>query len=235
MELRIESRILKGSIAQAVQLLQNRRIVVCMGDRLALMCLCLTEPIRPVVLGAATTEAEGFELVRRTKPDLLICSSDLETGYGIDLIKRVHAELPTCQCLIVLVRETQAVVREAMDAYADGVMFKSSFGTGRGDFIQALQTLAEGQVYYPEEIRRLGSDAPRPDLPPLVEELTQREVEVVSALARGLKNQAIGDTLQISLETVKTHVVNAMGKVGARDRTQLAVMAMAYGLINPLG
>ena len=125
--------------------------------------------------------------------------------------------------------------KTAMDAYADGVMFKSSFGTGRGDFIQALQTLAEGQVYYPEEIRRLGSDAPRPDLPPLVEELTQREVEVVSALARGLKNQAIGDTLQISLETVKTHVVNAMGKVGARDRTQLAVMAMAYGLINPIG
>ncbi len=235
MELLLESRILKGAIEQAVQLLQRRRIVVCMGDRLALMCLCLTEPIRPVVLGAATTEDEGFELVRRTNPDLLICSSDLETGYGIDLIKRVHAELPTCQRLIVLVRETQAVVREAMDAYADGCMFKSSFGTGRGDFIQALKTLAEGQVYYPEEIRRLGSQAPRPELPPLVEQLSDREIEVVSLIALGLSNQAAADSLKISLETIKTHVVNATGKLGAKGRTQLVVKAIAYGLVNPLG
>ena len=233
MELLLDSRILKGAVEQAAQLLQSRRIVVCMGDRLALMCLCLTEPIRPVVLGAATTEDEGFELVRRTKPDLLICSSDLETGYGIDLIKRVHAESPSCQSLIVLVRETQAVVREAMDAYADGVMFKSSFGTGRGDFIQALQTLAEGQVYYPEEIRRLGSETPRPELPPLVEPLSDREIEVVSLIALGLSNQAVADQLLISIETVKTHVVNATGKLGAQGRTQLVVKAIAYGLIDP--
>lgn len=234
MELRLESRLVKGAIDHAKELLQNQRVVVCMGDRLALMCLCLTEPIRPVIAGAATTEEEGFDLVQRIQPNLLICSSDLETGYGIDLIKRVYAELPTCQRLIVLVRETQAVVHEAMDAYANGVMFKSSLGTGRGDFIQALKTLAEGQVYYPEEIRHLGSKAPRPDLPPLVEDLTEREVEVVSELAKGLKNQYIGDALGISIETVKTHVVNAMGKIGAKDRTQLAVKAMAYGLIDPL-
>ena len=233
MELLLESRILKGAVERAVQFLQSRRIVVCMGDRLALMCLCLTEPIRPVVLGAATTEDEGFELVRRTKPDLLICSSDLETGYGIDLIKRVHAELPSCQRLIVLVRETQAVVREAMDAYADGVMFKSSFGTGRGDFIQALQTLAEGQVYYPEEIRRLGSEAPQPERPPLVEPLSDREIEVVSLIALGLSNQAVATQLSISIETVKTHVVNATGKLGAQGRTQLVVKAIGYGLIDP--
>ncbi len=233
MELRLESRAIKGAIDQARVLLQSRRVVVCMGDRLALMCLCLTEPVRPVLLGAATTEDEGFELAKRTKPDLLICSSDLETGYGIDLLKRIHSELPSCQRLIVLVRETQAVVREAMDAYADGVMFKSSFGTGRGDFIQALQTLAEGQVYYPEEIRRLGSKAPRPELSPLVEPLSEREIEVVSAIALGLSNKSVADKLMISLETVKTHVVNASGKLGAQGRTQLVVKAISYGLIDP--
>ena len=234
MELRLESRTIKGAIDQATQLLQHRRVVICMGDRLALMCLCLTEPIRPVLIGAATTEDEGFDLVMRARPDLLICSSDLETGYGIDLIKRVYAELPNCQRLIVLVRETQAVVKEAMAAFADGVMFKSSFGTGRGDFIQALTTLAEGGIYYPEEIRRLGAQTPRNELPALVEELSEREIQVVASLARGLTNKAVAESLSISLETVKTHVVNAMGKVGARDRTQLAVLAMAYGLIDPL-
>ena len=165
-----------------------------------------------------------------------ICSSDLERGYGIDLLKRVKAELPTCQLLILLVRETQEVVQEAMEAFADGVIFKSSLGTGKGDFMQALATLAEGGVYFPEEIRRLGvAQAPKPDLPPLIEELSERELEVVAAVARGLKNNAIAGSLGISLETVKTHVVNAMGKLGARDRTQLAVMALLYGLIDPLG
>ena len=73
----------------------------------------------------------------------------------------------------------------------------------------------------------------RTDLPVLLEPLTGREVEVVSALACGMNNQLIGQRLGISAETVKTHLVNAMGKLGANDRTQLAVLAMAYGLVDP--
>ena len=61
---------------------------------------------------------------------------------------------------------------------------------------------------------------------------TQR---VVAGVARGLTNQGIGSSLGISVETVKTHVVNAKDKLGAADRTQLAVMALLYGLIDPLG
>ena len=171
----------------------------------------------------------------RTQPDLLICSSDLETGYGPVLLKRVKAELPTCQLLIVLERETKALVREALDAFADGVIFKSSLGTGRGDLIGALRTIAEGGVYFPEDIRRLGAaQAPNPNLPPLIEELTERELDVVAGVARGLTNQGIATSLGISLETVKTHVINAKDKLGARDRTQMAVMALLYGLIDPL-
>ena len=62
----------------------------------------------------------------RHKPSLLICSSDLETGYGMNLLRRVKAELLTCQLLIVLVLETQAVVQETMQACADLVIFKSN-------------------------------------------------------------------------------------------------------------
>ena len=225
MELRLDSRTTQDAIAQAAELLEHRRLVLAFGDRLTLSALAIAEPIQPSLVGAATTEDEGVELVLRTQPDLLICSSDLETGYGPVLLKRVKAELPTCQLLIVLERETKALVREALDAFADGVIFKSSLGTGRGDLIAALHTIADGGVYYPAEIRRL---------PPLVEELTQRELDVAAAVARGLKNNAIADLLGISLETVKTHVGNAMDKLGARDRTQMAVTALLYGLIDPL-
>ena len=236
MELRLESRTLNAAVDEATQFFQNQKVVACCGDRLTLTCLCLAEPIRRAVVGAATTEDEGVEVVLRTRPSLLICSSDLETGYGVNLLRRVKAELPTCQLLIVLVRETQAVVQEAMEAYADAVIFKSSLGTGKGDFIQALNTLAAGGVYFPEEIRRLGAaQAPNPHLPPLIEDLSERELEVVTGVARGLTNPSIASSLGISTETVKTHVVNAKDKLGASDRTQLAVMALLYGLIDPLG
>ena len=236
MELRLESRTLNAAVDEATQFFETQKVVACCGDRLTLTCLCLAEPIRRAVVGAATTEDEGFEVVLRTRPSLLICSSDLETGYGVNLLRRVKAELPTCQLLIVLVRETQAVVQEAMEAYADAVIFKSSLGTGKGDFIQALNTLAAGGVYFPEEIRRLGAaQAPNPHLPPLIEDLSERELEVVTGVARGLTNPAIASSLGISTETVKTHVVNAKDKLGASDRTQLAVMALLYGLIDPLG
>lgn len=68
---------------------------------------------------------------------------------------------------------------------------------------------------------------------PLNEELTEREL--VEWVARGLTNKGIGSSLGISVETVKTHVVKAKDKLGAADRTQLVVMALLYGLIDPLG
>ena len=236
MELRLDSRSTQEAIDQAQQLLEGRRLLVVFGDRLTLCSFALTAPVQPSLVGAATTEDEGFELLLRTTPDLLICSADLETGYGVNLLRRAKATLPTCQLLIVLVRETKAAVQEAMEAYADGVIFKSSLGTGRGDLISALLTLAEGGIYFPEEIRRLAAASlPISELPALVEELTAREVEVVAAASRGLKNNSIAELLGISVETVKTHVGNAMDKLGARDRTQMAVMALLYGLIDPLG
>ena len=110
MELRPKSPASKAAIETMAQFFSKQRVVACCGDRFALACLCLAEPIRRALVGAATTEAEGGELVLRTRPSLLICTSDLETGYGMNLLRRVKAELPTCQLLIVLVRETQAVV-----------------------------------------------------------------------------------------------------------------------------
>tara|TARA_B100002051_G_scaffold237474_1_gene239367 strand:- start:418 stop:627 length:210 start_codon:yes stop_codon:yes gene_type:complete len=68
----------------------------------------------------------------------------------------------------------------------------------------------------------------------LIEELTERELELVEGVARGFTNQGIGNSLGISVEPVKTQVVNAKDKLGAADRTQLASMALLYGLIDPL-
>ena len=65
------------AIEATAQFFKTQRVVACCGDRFTLACFCLPEPIRRAVVGVATTEEEGFELVLRHKPSLLICSSDL--------------------------------------------------------------------------------------------------------------------------------------------------------------
>ena len=233
MQLRLESRTISQAIQTCMDLLDGFRIVVVMGDRLALTGICLAPFIAPRLVGGATTEDEGLQLVQQLQPDLLLLTEELEIGYGIRLMQRVHEHCPGTRMLIFLSRESQDVVQEAMQAHADGVIFRSSMGTGHGDFIQALQTLSSGGVYYPEDVRRLVNSLQSEDLPEFVEELSEREKEVVSAVAGGLTNAEIASAFQISTETVKSHVSNAMNKLAVRDRTQLAVSALLYGLIDP--
>ena len=76
MELRLESSALRDGIDATAQFFKTQRMVACCGDRFTLACLCLAEPIRRAVVGAATTEEEGFEQVLRHKPSLWICTSD---------------------------------------------------------------------------------------------------------------------------------------------------------------
>ena len=140
---------------------------------------------------------------------------------------------PLTRMLIFLSRESQHVVQEAMQAHSDGVILRSPMGTAHGDFIQALQTLSSGGVYYPEDVRRLVNSLQSKDLPKVVEELSEREKEVVSAVAGGLANAEIASAFQISTGTVNSHVSNAMNKLAVRDRTQLAVSALLYRLIDP--
>ena len=98
MELRLESCSLHEAIEATAQFFKTQRVVACCGDRLTITCLCLAEPIRRAVVAAANTEEECFELLLRHKPSLLICSSDLETGYGMNLLRRVKAKLPSGIC-----------------------------------------------------------------------------------------------------------------------------------------
>jgi len=91
-------------------------------------------------------------------------------------------------------------------------------------------------VYLPEEIRQLGAaQALNPNLSPLIQELTEWELELVAGVARGLTYQGIDRSLGISVERVKPHVLNAKDKFGAADRTHLAAMALLFGLFEPLG
>ncbi len=231
LELRPSSLPLRQAVKTCEAQLAQSRVVVCMGDRLTLTSFCMASPIQPSLIGAATTEEEGLALVSSTQPDVVIASEDLEKGYGIRLVESIKTTSPNIRLLIFLRRESQEVVQEAIAAGADGVMFVSSLGTGKGDFIQALNTTTHGGVYFPTAVRQVmvSQGKPKPDL---IEPLSERELEVVRCITQGMKNSEIAQTMFISGETVKTHVSTAIQKLGVRDRTQAAVFALTHGLIE---
>ncbi len=213
---------IKGLITQCEELLSNRRVMLCMGDRVALAGFCLSSPIRPVLCAAATTESDGLSVAIKTQPDTLIATDDLEQGYGISLVISIKNKIPDIKVVMIIRRETKEVVQESLDAGCDGVIFASSLGTGDGDFLDALSSSTSDSIFYPESVRNL---IEKDDVESNIQ-LTDREIDVMKLLMRGKKNSEISDGLNISGETVKSHISNIISKLGVNDRTQAAI----YGL-----
>ncbi len=222
---------LMESVAETTAMLANRRIAVACGNRLTLTATVTSNSIAQSFIGGASTEEEALDIIGDCNPDLLIATEDLQRGYGIRLVERAKKLNPNIKVLIFLKRETHEVVKEAMDAGADGVMFISSIGTGHGDFINALRTIVKGAIYYPQPVINACCRHNRP-APVLADPLSRRELDVVSCLVNGMKNSEISEELRISSETVKTHVSSTISKLGVRDRTQAVVFALTHGLVE---
>ncbi len=222
---------LKKAADACKQMLADKRVLVCSKNRLTLTAVSLAEPILQSLVGSTTTEDEALQIQLESNPDLLITSEDLESGYGIRLVEKAKRQSPNLKALIFLSRETPEVVQEAMEAGADGVMFVSSIGTGDGDFINALRTTNNGGIYYPRPVLKAATAKVKP-APILVDPLSERELEVIQCIIRGMKNTEIADSLFVSAETIKSHVSTAIHKLGVRDRTQAAVFALTHGLVE---
>ena len=141
---------------------------------------------------------------------------------------------PAPRVLILTTFDLDEYVFEALRAGASGFALKSR---PLEELLSAIRTVAAGEALLaPSVTRRLiahfteGDRAPRRTLAGL-EELTEREREVLSLVARGLSNAELAEALHVSLPTVKTHVSRILTKLGARDRTQLVVLAYESGLV----
>ena len=159
-------------------------------------------------------------------------SDDLEVGYGVRLLERLKQQQPSCRVLILLRRESDNVVKEALEAGADGVIFNSSLGSGQREFVKALRALVGGGVYYPTSVRNLIRPKSLSSKLDPRDCLSDREMDVVHYVAQGLRNSEIANVLNISAETVKSHISTSIQKLGVRDRTQLAVQALLHGWIT---
>lgn len=215
-------------------LLRGARVVLCLGSRAQISFLMGSVDAPELILGAATTEAEGLALVQSLQPDFLFASDRLEAGCGMDLVIAVKRRHSTTRTLLMVCEQPRrARLQRVIEAGCDGVLLESHMGLGTG--LAAIRTVCGGGIYIEREL----ADLFRVEGPPSVaagaagvQQLTARETEVLSRLVTGASNNEIAQQLVVSLDTVKTHISNVLSKLQARDRTHAAVIGLRLGLID---
>lgn len=212
-------------------LLDSSSLVLCLGNRLSLSLLSSQFARPDQLLGAATTEAEGLALVRRHRPDVLICSDQLEQGCGVALVQAVKALEPQPRTLLVVHHpRRRARIRAAIRAGCEGICLESRIGLGSGT--AAVRAVCNGGLYLDRGLHSLFTHPELDPLQPPREELSPRELAVLNLVAEGLNNAEIAQQLYVAAETVKTHMGNVLTKMGARNRTHAAVLGVRLGLVE---
>ncbi|MFE9097758.1 response regulator [Streptomyces sp. NPDC007264] len=189
------------------------------------------------VVGQAATGREAVELARSARADLVVMDLRMPDLDGIEATRRIAADedLAGVRVLVLTTYDTDEHIVEALRAGASGFLVKD---TRPAELLAAIRTVAAGDALLsPGPTARLIARLLRsPALPEPAggpECLTERERQVLTLVARGLTNSEIGEALGLSPLTAKTHVSRIMGKLGARDRAQLVVVAYESGLVTP--
>ncbi len=189
------------------------------------------------VVGEAADGREAVEAARALTPDVVLMDIRMPTLDGIAATRAIAADpqLAAVRIVILTTFELDEYVFDALRAGAAGFLVKD---TKPSDLIEAVRVVAAGEALLsPSVTRRLiGEFAARAKQPPrsaTLEELTDREREVMALAAAGLSNDQIAQRLVVSSATAKTHISRAMIKLGARDRAQLVVIAYESGLVRP--
>jgi DNA-binding NarL/FixJ family response regulator len=189
------------------------------------MFLALDEGLE--IVGEATNGVEALRLARQLSPDVVLMDLLMPEMDGIEATRIIRQELPDIEVIaLTSVLEDKAIF-EAVRVGAIGYLLKD---TESEKLCQAIRAAAAGQVQLsPEVASRLMREVSAPDSP---DSLTDRETEVLRALARGLSNQEIAGTLVISETTVKTHVSSILNKLELPSRTRAALYALKIGLVS---
>jgi len=201
--------------------------------REGLMTLLQAAPgIEPVA--AAVDGEEAVALAARHRPDVVLMDLRMPKVDGVEATRRIRAADPAVEVVVLTTHADEASILDALHAGARGYLTKDA---GIAEISRAIQAAAAHQavldpLVQSQLLAAASSAAPaaaRADQV-LPDELTPREAEVLSLIARGLSNREIAETLVVSEATVKTHVNHVFSKIGARDRAQAVHYAYTHGL-----
>jgi NarL family two-component system response regulator LiaR len=186
-----------------------------------------TEPDMKVV-GEATNGQDAVEEVIRLEPDIVLMDLVMPAMDGIEATRQIRAARPEVRILVLTSFATDDKVFPAIKAGALGYLIKD---TAPEELLRAIRQTYQGQPsLHPAIAQKLLLEVSSPSAqPPAADPLTEREVEVLKLVARGLSNQEIAAKLVISVTTVYTHVSNILAKLHLASRTQAALYALREG------
>ena len=188
------------------------------------------------LVGEASDGSQAAYRTRLTKPDVVLMDVRMPDLDGISATRELLAAFPEVKVVILTTFEQDDYIFGALNAGASGFLLKR---TRPEELIAAIHTIAAGDSLLSPSVtsrvieRTAGQPAPDAASDPRLGELTPRETEVLTLVARGLSNAEIAAELVIEESTVKTHLKRVLAKAGVRDRVQLVILAYETGLARP--
>ena len=187
-----------------------------------------------VVVDEAADGRAAVRAAERHRPDVVLMDIRMPVQDGLVATREIVASLPECRVVVLTTFDLDEYVYAALQSGAAGFVLKDAPAE---EIVRAVRAAATGDALIsPSVTRRLISEFARrsPELDrSRIEPLTERERDVLVAMARGLNNREIGASLFISEGTVRTHVNHLLAKIAARDRVQAVVAAYESGLVRP--
>ena len=179
------------------------------------------------VIGDAASATEAIALTKNRSPDVIVIDPHLPNVYSMDIIHQIRASAPRSKLLVLTTVDSNEAILCAAKAGVKGYLLKT---TSSAELIEAIYQVASGDVVLPSALtaallQALSEPSPSP------EALTSRERDVLCYVTQGLGNKEIASALNISQNTVKTHMRRILSKLNLRSRTEAAAFALQQGLV----
>jgi DNA-binding NarL/FixJ family response regulator len=182
------------------------------------------------VIAEADDGEMAKEMIRRDPPDIAVLDIRMPKSSGIDVTRWLRANYPSVGVLILTAYDDDPYVVAVLQAGANGYVMKTA---SPDDLVEAVRDVyARKSVLDPVVTQKLLAHISRPNDAMQVEQLTDRELEVLSLVARGYTNKAIGLQLDISDRTVQGHLAHIFNKLQAGSRTEAVMRAVSLGWIS---
>lgn len=211
------------------------RVLICDDQAIArhgLQMILRSAPDLEIVGEAQDGEA-ALALIAQTTPDVVLMDLKMPKLNGVQATKLIRKRFPTVQILVLTTYDADEWVFDAVRAGAHGYLLKD---TPPQQLLTAIRHTLEGKATIDPgvagKILSGFAQQPAPPATKLIEQLSDREIEVLQLMAEGLTNAEIGAHVHLSEGTIRNYISTILGKLEARDRTQAVVTAIRHGLIS---
>lgn len=190
--------------------------------RQGLVALLNTVPDMSVVAEGSDGK-QAVDLFRRHEPDVTLMDLRMPNMSGVDAVTEIRQNFPAARIIVLTTFDGDEDIYRALQAGARAYLLKGMFGD---ELMEAIRAVHAGKSRIPPAVaERLANRMGTPGL-------TARELDVLRLIVGGKSNKEIGEGLNISEATVKTHINNILSKLGVTDRTQATTMALQRGIVH---